>query len=186
MPAESARITPLRPDEMSGELTEQLGGFAEMSYVQVMLRNPRLFQAFTPFLGIAVPESNLPKRDRQILVFRTCQLCDERYERAHHVVIARNAGMTDDDIAAALSGDGEGLSTFERTLARFAEELVIDHRVSDETWQRVAQKYSEPEMMEAVATVGCYVVMAMFTRNFDIQLEPDDVFNGFQQIRPYT
>lgn len=63
MASPTPRITPLTPDELSDALKQRLGGFTEMSYVPVMLRNPRLFKTFTPFLGAAVPDSSLPARD---------------------------------------------------------------------------------------------------------------------------
>jgi hypothetical protein len=40
--------------------------------------------------------------------------------------------------------------------------------------------------MEVVALVGCYVMMAMFTKSYGIELEDEETFNSFAKIRHYT
>jgi alkylhydroperoxidase family enzyme len=112
-------------------------------------------------------------------------LCDETYETHHHILIARNAGMSDDEIEAALAGRAD-LPPFEQTLMAAAEELHISQRVSDETWQRLAQRYSPVELMEVVALVGGYTLMAMLTKSYGIQLEDAATFDSFSKIRQYT
>ena len=40
--------------------------------------------------------------------------------------------------------------------------------------------------MEVVGLVGFYVMMAMFTKSFDIELEDEQSFNAFAKKRQYT
>jgi alkylhydroperoxidase family enzyme len=181
----SPRIAPLSPDEFTDEQKKRLGGFSTMSFPRVMMRHPDLDKAFSALLVKVIPGSNLNPRDREILVFRTLELCHEVYELTHHVLIARNAGMTDAEIEAARTG-GAGLSAFDQTLVRAAEELVRNQCVSEETWHDLAQRYSQVELMEVVALVGCYVMMAMFTKSYGIELEDEETFNSFAKIRHYT
>lgn len=186
MPPTAPRVAPLSSEEFTGEQAKQLGGFASMSFPRVMMRHPELNKTFMPLLVKVIPGSNLDPRDREILVFRTLELCNEVYELTHHVLIARSAGMTDADIGAARSGTGPDLSDFDRTLIRAAEELVSDQRVGDETWQQLAERYSQVELMEVVGLVGCYVMMAMFTKSYGIELEDEETFNAFATMRQYT
>jgi alkylhydroperoxidase family enzyme len=129
--------------------------------------------------------SDLPPRDREVLVLRTLALCDEVYEFNHHVLIARGAGMTDADIHAAATGD-PGLAPFDRTLVSAAEELARDRRVGDETWKALGLRYSSVQLMELVSLVGGYTLMAMLTKSFGIELEDPETFAGFARQRTYT
>jgi len=92
--------------------------------------------------------------------------------------------MTDAEIDAARTG--AGLSAFDQTLARAAEELVHDQCVSEETWRELAQRYSPVELMQIVALVGVYVMMAMFTKSYGVELEDEETFNSFVKMRQYT
>jgi len=180
----ATRVPPLTPDELSAEQRQQLGGFADMSYVQVMLRHPQLNATFTPLLAKLVAASDLPARDREVLIFRTVELCNETYESTHHNLIARSAGMTDAEIEAARSGTG--CNDFDRMLIMAAEELVSDQFVTDQTWQQLGERYAVAQCMEVVALVGIYVMMAMFIKSYGIELEDDETFQSFAALRQYT
>ena len=56
---------------------------------------------------------------------------------------------------------------------------------SDATWDALATRYSRLEMMELVAVVGAYNMMAMLTRSFGIELEDEETFRNFTKIREY-
>jgi len=72
-------------------------------------------------------------------------------------------------------------------LVSFADELVRQQNVSDATWSSLATRYSTEQMMEAVALVGCYTMMAMVTNSFRIPLEEAaEVFDDLTRLREYT
>lgn len=156
-----------------------------MNFTRVIVSHPPLFRVLLPLIAKLIPGSSLPPRDREILVLRTLALCDETYEAAHHVEIARSAGLTEAEIGMARTG-AAGLSAFDRTLVKAAEELSSDRYVSDETWRALAERYSPVERMEVVALVGGYTLMAMLTKNCGIPLEDPETFASFVRKRTYT
>lgn len=179
------RIPPVAPAAFTPEQKSLVGEWSAMHFATVIVEHPGLYRALMPLIAKLISGSDLPPRDREVLVLRTLALCDETYEYNHHVLIARNAGMTESEIEAARTGGG-GLSWFDRTLADAAEELHRDQRVSDETWQELEQRYSSVQLMEVVALVGGYTLMAMLTKSFGIELEDAETFNRFSEIRTYT
>lgn len=90
------------------------------------------------------------------------------------------------EIAAARSGAGPELSDFDLGLVSAAEKLVADQRIGDDTWQLLARRYSQVEMMKVVGLVGCYVMMTMFTKSCGVELEDEQTFNAFAEKRQYT
>ena len=166
------RIPPLAPEAFAAEQVEVARGRESLNLARVFVQNPEVYRAFIPLAEQLFLRSSLPPREREILILRAMQLCDEGYDLPHHVVIARDIGMSDVDIEAARQG-GEGLSDFELTLCKAAEELVRAQCISDPTWQTLAQRYSQLQLMDVVFLVGVYVMMAMATKSFGIQLEGD-------------
>jgi hypothetical protein len=57
--------------------------------------------------------------------------------------------------------------------------------VTDETWSHLARRYSPVELMEVVALVGGYTMMAMVTKSYGIPLEDAETFAGFAKVRKY-
>ena len=170
MPQTSPRVPPVPVEDLTDEQRELVGAYAHLNFSRVMARHPDLYRAFMPFGEQLMARTTLGARDRQILILRTCALCDETYETSHHIQIARSLGLSEAEIAAARTG-GAGLPAADEVLLRAAEELVRDRRVGDATWAALARRYPTAQAMEAVILVGDYVMLSMVTRSFDIQYE---------------
>lgn len=182
---EPLRIAPIAPEAFTDEQRALVGDWSAMNFARVIVAHPGLYRALMPLIAKLIAGSDLPPRDREVLVLRTLALCDETYETAHHVLIARGAGMSDAEIEAAQQG-AAGLSSFDRTLAAAAEELVREQTVSDATWRALAERYSEVQLMEVTALVGGYALMAMLTKSYGIPLEDAETFRRFSELRTYT
>ena len=130
MTSTSPRIPPVPVDELTSEQKALVGDYAGLNFSRVMVRHPDLYRAFMPFGEQLMARTSLGPRDRQILILRTCALCNEEYETAHHAHIARNVGLSLAEIKAAQTG-GAGLPAADEVLLRLAEELVRDRIVGD-------------------------------------------------------
>ena len=184
MSQSSPRIPAVSPAEFTAEQETLVGDWSAMNFSRVIVNNPDLYRTLVPLIAKLISGSALPPRDREILVLRTLALYDEVYEADHHISIARNAGMNDAEIEAAKIG-GPGLSQFDQILIKAADELVRDQTVSDGIWTQLAERYSRPQLMDVVALVGLYTLMAMLTKSFGIELEDAETFNRFSEIRKY-
>jgi 4-carboxymuconolactone decarboxylase len=172
----STRIAPIPSTDFTDEQAVIAGGRGgargELNFVRTLVQHPKLYGSWIPFAEQLVWGSSLPARDREILIIRTSQRCGEKYEMAHHLVIARTLGLSPAEIESA-KHEGAELAPFERTLVRAVDELVADHRVSDGTWAELAERYTTPQLMETVFIVANYSLMAMVTNSFGIQPEAD-------------
>jgi 4-carboxymuconolactone decarboxylase len=176
------RIAPLDPAQFTPEQAKLVGDWTHLNFSRVLIRHPGMYGAFVPYLARLIAETELPARDRQLVCLRMLELCDDTYEQTHHVVISRKCGLTDDEIASAIAG--EGATEWDRTVLRATEELYRDQNVSDEAWGALAESYSERQLMELVFLAGCYQTMAMLTKSFGMQLEGD--LESFNALRAYA
>jgi len=186
MSQSSPRIPEVTPDEMTDEQKDLVGPWNTMNFSTVVVRSPDLYRAFVPLIKKVIADTNLPPRDRQVLVLRTLTLGNDVYEVTHHELISKSAGLDDAEIADMRAGAGDTLTDFDKVLVSAAEQLVRSQHIDDTTWQALAERYSQQQLMEVVALVGTYLTMAMVTRNYEIPLEDDETFKGFAQQRDYT
>jgi alkylhydroperoxidase family enzyme len=166
----SPRIPVLAPETFTREQAELVGAWSNFNFARMMANHPALYRAFMPFGDKLVSGSDLPHRDREILVLRTVGLCNEAYEAAHHLHMGRDAGLTDAEIEAARTG-GPGLPEADRILVSAAEELVGDHCLTEPTWQVLARRYSTQQMIELVFLVGNLTMLSMVTNSLGMPCE---------------
>ena len=92
--------------------------------------------------------------------------------------IGKAAGLTDDDLVRIAEGPtAPGLSELDKLLLTAVDELRADACLSDATWQALAAKYDQKQMMDLVFTVGQYNLVSMALNSFGVQL--DDNLTGF-------
>jgi len=176
MSLNTPRVAPLPLDQVPDEDVALFGGRDnprnQLNFFKVLVQHPTLLKNYEPMAMQLGRQPSLPLRDKEILILRTSGLCKETYELAHHFVIARQAGMTDEEIKAALEGS-EGLSPFEQALVKAAEELVSEHCISDATWAVLAERYTTKQLIELVFMVANYTLLAMVNNSLGIQTETD-------------
>ena len=174
---DAPRLTPLTADEQSDQQRELLSSVTmadgqAMNIFATLVRHPGLFRHWLPFGGKLL-SGKLPARDRELLILRTGWLCRSEYEWGQHVVIARGAGVTDDEIERVKKGaDGGGWSdTFDETLVRVADELHESGCISDDTWSLLAARYDERQLIEVPMLVGHYHMVAFTLNTLGVQRE---------------
>jgi len=146
-----------------------------------LANHPDLLRRWLVFAAHVLSKNTLNPRDRELLILRTGWNCRSRYEWGQHVLIARDCGITDDEIDAVKVGPSHAAWTSADTvLLTAADELHHHSAVSDETWAVLADSYSPEQLLDMVATVGNYHLVAMFLNSLKVPLDagvPEVDFN---------
>lgn len=149
-----------------------------MNTLGTYAHHPALARAWFTFNGHLMMATTLTLRQREILVLRVATLRKCSYEWAQHVVVARDVGLTDDEIARVTLGpDAPFWDPFEAALIRAVDELIADGAISDETWDVLAAELDTQQLMDLIFTVGAYEALSMLMRSFGLEL--DDDLQGF-------
>jgi alkylhydroperoxidase family enzyme len=166
------RVPPLAPedrDERQAALVAQAG--AELSVYTTLVRNPDVFADLLPFGQRLLQRSTLDPRERELLILRVAWRCRASYVFAHHEVIGRSAGLTDEDLGAVAADPADGQDPLRAVLVRAADELVRDHRLSDPTWGELSDRYSTEQVIEICLLAGQYAMLAGTLNSLGVQLE---------------
>ncbi len=139
-----------------------------------LVRHPDLTQAYLPFGAYLQSQSTLPPRLRELAILRVAHHHSCAYEWAHHVVLAKEAGLSDADIARVRAADAD--DEFERTVLAAVDELHEGSRLSSDTWHQLGEQLDERQRMDFIFTVGGYGVLAMALNTFGVQPEPEGSF----------
>jgi len=171
-------LQPLPAAEWDDELTPILGaGGQPLNIFGTLAHHPKLMKRWLVFGNHVLAKSTLPARDRELVILRSGWRCRAPYEWAQHVVIARAAGVTDDEIIRITQGpDAAGWDAFDALLLRAADELHDDSCVAEPTYRAIAARYDEQQMLDLVFTIGQYHLVSMALNTF--RVERDDGVTG--------
>jgi alkylhydroperoxidase family enzyme len=171
------RIAPLPPEEWDDRLTRLLeassGGTEEPMHIFTTLaRAPELFRRWTAFGG-ALLFGTLPGRLRELVILRTAARFGGTYEWAQHIGLAEREGVSRSEIET-LGGDhtSGSWSPLEAAALRAVDETADDGSISDSTWDELAARLSDPELIELVMLIAHYMMLTTVLGSLRVPLEP--------------
>ncbi len=185
-----ARIAPLDPPDWNDEIMDALGAFPRglqfvlgqwesddgdprgRNVLGCFAQYPALARAFLTFNNHVATGSTLSARERELLILRSGWLRACEYEYLQHIILGLRAGLTEEEVGRIPDGpDAAGWSAEDADLVRVADELCADACIAPDTWQRLAARYSEHQMMDMIFLVGCYETVAMMMKSLAIPFE---------------
>jgi alkylhydroperoxidase family enzyme len=139
-----------------------------------LARHPALTRAYHTFNGHILFATTLSPRIRELLILRVALVRQAEYEWAQHVVLARDAGLTPDEISRIADGpEAAGWAPLDRAMMSATDELLHDAKIADATWEVLARELDDRQLMDLVFTVGAYDLLAMAFRSFGVELDDD-------------
>ncbi len=166
------RLGPLTAGERSAEQQQLLDNVgSELNIFTTLVRNPALFKDFARFAGRLLNRSGLPAQVRETVILRTAYRCAADYEWTHHVVIARETGMSDDVITALGKADPGAVDEHTALLVRAVDQLATERELDERTWSELSARYDEQQMIELCMLVGDYAMIAGVLKSLRVQLE---------------
>lgn len=170
------RIQPVEsPDEVQAELLSKTlltKDGRPLNLFATLAHNPLLLKRFNALGGFFLRHGALPGRERELVILRVASRTGSRYEHAQHVVIGRQVGLSDAEIAR-VSGPVEEWPEDEQTLLRFVDEMIDSDGGEVSTWEALSTRFPEQQMLELSLLVGFYRMLAAFLVVVDVQIEDE-------------
>jgi alkylhydroperoxidase family enzyme len=118
----------------------------------------------------------LGDRHRELLILQVAHIEGGTYEWHQHVPIATAVGISNAAIAAIAAGqfDCAALNAAEQALLAFGWCVIENVRVEAAVFARVQSHFSSREIVEAIVTIGFYMMMARLTEATETELDPPD------------
>jgi alkylhydroperoxidase family enzyme len=111
---------------------------------------------------------------RELLILQVAHLEGGAYEWRQHVPIAEGLGVTTAQIDAIAAGQfsADVFTPAEQALLAFGAQVIADVRVDAATFRSMQQHFADREIVEAVLTIGFYMMMARLTEVTETDLDP--------------
>jgi 4-carboxymuconolactone decarboxylase len=174
------RIEPLTESEMSPEAVAIVAGLRAAvglppgapvpEYCLTMVKHPEIFRCQMD-MGTVIFKGALPPRERELAVLRIAWLLRAPYEWGEHVDIGKRSGLTALEIEQVIAGsDAPEWDDDDAAILRAVEELLSQQAMTDATWDRLATRWNEQQLIEFPMMVGQYVATALVQNTLRMRL----------------
>jgi alkylhydroperoxidase family enzyme len=171
----TARIRPLDDSELNADQAQALAPYrpnAVLNIFRTLANAPKAMTRFKEW-GVYVlsRRNDLPFRQREIVILRTGFLCKSGYEWTQHVRVAKQCGLTDEEIERIKLPSSPAWDPPDAALVKATNELHDDHYITDATWSELRACFTEKQCMDVVFTAGHYTQVCMILNTFGVQLD---------------
>jgi 4-carboxymuconolactone decarboxylase len=172
-----ARIPYVSKDNTSQEISElftkiESNGAVVLNLWKMAAHSPATLQHMVRMGNAILSKTEVDPKLREIAILRVAELLNCEYERKAHVVLAKRAGVTDEQVADIKNRESSSaFNPIEQAILRFTDEITKDGKASQSTFSELAKHLSHREMMELTITIGFYGMLARLILTFDVDLE---------------
>ena len=128
--------------------------------MRLLARAPDLLGPFLGWAAALALHGTLPKREHEILALRVAHNCASSYEFWEHAAYAREAGVTEADIAGTTTND-HAWNARDALLVRAADELDALSTLEDPTVDALAREFDAAQVVEILFVVGQYTMLSL-------------------------
>lgn len=142
------------------------------NFLRVLTIDGRLAIPYLLWNARLMPRGKLDRKLTEAVIIRTAWLCRSEYEWTQHCAIGRSVGLSAEQIAAA--GPQPASDLFAEplsTLLLAVEELLTEHRLSDQSYEQLRGQLPPARIQEYVMLVGTYAALAGSLNTFGAPLE---------------
>ena len=148
-------------------------GAAILNLHRALANSPGVLRNFMRLGNSLLFHGVLPPALRELAILRVAQMTGAGYEWAHHVPIARQVGVSEEQVAG-LTGwhSSPHFDERQRAALRYTESVTSAVAVPDEVFREARAHLSEAEVVELTLVAGYWGMVARLLVALKIDLEP--------------
>jgi alkylhydroperoxidase family enzyme len=152
------------------ERMEKRGGL--LNIFRALGHSPEALRRFMKFGSYFLDEGKLDPKLRELAILRVGMDCRAPYEFSQHISIGRRAGLSDAQIRAVGNAHVGVFAPNEMAVLAYAGELTTASRVSDATYDAVAQFLNAEEVVELTLVIGYYNMVSRALNALEVDIDP--------------
>ena len=164
-------------DQLPADIRDTLANLPPVNVFRMMANAPASFHGFLQLAGSILRQSEFDSRKREIAILRVAHVTRSSYEWTQHVRLARQIGVTQEEIDhIGVDGAVQGLDEESLLLCRVAEEISRDIRLSDEALAAILKKYGVRQATELILCCSYFNMLSRFLESTRVELESTPAF----------
>ena len=185
-----ARIEPLLPKQFPPEMRAALAALRPpnprhpspktgdrpkaLNTLGTFAHHPELAQAYFTFNGHLLLATTLTERHRELIIMRVAAVRQSSYEWYQHLFVARDAGLTDEEVGRVAYGPASPLwSDLEAALLQSVDEMITDGGIGAATWEVLAGELDTRQILDVIFTAGGYDILARMFKSLELTMDDD-------------
>jgi 4-carboxymuconolactone decarboxylase len=168
------RIPLASTDQQPEQIRQFVARRGTLNVLRLLANAPNVFGGWSDMVGEIFASPTFSPRMREVIILRVGHLQDSPYELAQHVTLARDAGLTEQQIDALLDTgdlDAAGFSSSERTVIDIVTELCTTRRLSDDSFATAHTLLGDEALTELLMVVSCYYGLALVLNAVDLDID---------------
>lgn len=175
------RLPPIDTDALTAEQQQLFDAMSSRPEVRrsglvgpfaIWMHAPHMGEAMSR-LGKAVRfEASLPGAVTEVAICSVGAYYRSAFEFAAHRTLAVAAGVDETALDALAAGTDPQFVGDERAAHAVAMELLVEHRLTDETFADARDRFGEQGMVELMTTIGYYSLISLLLNGFESPLAP--------------
>ena len=165
LPYADLNAADVRP--LAEKIIQQRGSVLHL--YQMLMHSAPLADGWLTFLTAIRQKCSLAGSLRELVIMRVAILNGAQYEADQHAPIARNEGVTDQQLADLAQWEASNsYSAKQRAVLALTDSMTRDIKVPDAIMDEARRHFSDKETVELVATIAAYNMVSRFLEALDI------------------
>lgn len=162
-------------DEVKAVIGDAMDVDEALNVMKMMTGAGNMFPALVGMVQAVFGEADIDASHREIIVLRAASVLNCPYEWQANERMARNAGLTETDIAAAAGEvDPDAVAPEYRLLLAATDELLIDGTLTDLTLRELLDVFGATVTRKYVVTIAWFSLLSLFLNGTRVPLESTD------------
>jgi alkylhydroperoxidase family enzyme len=166
-------------EELPDETAEMLARHPPINVLRMFGLTEDMLPGVLALIGAVFNANGIDTRLREIIVLRCAHLANAPYELQANTVMAANAGVTAEEIAAiGKDGPVQGLDAEAILICQATDELTEQATLTDETLGKLIDRYGNSITAKLVLIIGWFNLLSRFLNATRVPLETSDKYAG--------
>lgn len=151
---------------------EQNVGFVP-NFIKTLAHSGNFLEALAALYESLVGETSLSEKLRQLVILKTCKVQRCKYTVTHHTQLAKQAGLSEEQIEALEDYSASDLfSYYEKEVLQLAERVSLEpDEIQDDFWTQLDNHFTSDQIVELVTLIASFNLLNRFI--LALKIEPD-------------
>lgn len=169
-----SRIPLVDIEQQPESIREFMARRGNLNVFRLLANAPNVFVGWSQMVDELFDSPTFDLRTREVAILRVAHLQGARYELSQHIGIARETGLTEQQIDAIVDTedvDAAGFSHTELVVLDLVTELCNTRRLTDDSFAKARAVFGDEALTELLMLVSCYYGLAFVLNAVDLDVD---------------
>jgi 4-carboxymuconolactone decarboxylase len=169
-----SRIPLVDIEQQPESIREFMARRGNLNVFRLLANAPNVFVGWSHVVDELFDSPTFDLRTREVAILRAAHLQGARYELSQHIGIARETGLTEQQIDAIVDTedvDAAGFSHTELVVLDLVTELCNTRRLTDDSFAKARAVFGDEALTELLMLVSCYYGLAFVLNAVDLDVD---------------